>query len=829
MEPFDAREKLEPTVFPWQRVVMEKLKAIKPTSASAIQHLAIHRIQILIIFIIAILFLAGGLLLLRNFKTVEQLNQVHLTHASVSTAMVEELVQHQLPLRRIVSNLKMAVSRFAYEFELFVLEETGDIKPLEAAFKQMLLFQKKLEMNWSREFPQPPVHILRGNVNMAVGIYEEAAEFESSGFGEIYRLAQDSEMAMANLIREMAKLEELMNQAALGSAASVFKTAQKVEAEQKELGDFLHRISSQNFLTLAITFFLIVLFQTFFYLFLKKRLLKFRKTSEEISHKGDLSKRIDIFSKDEFGRLANSFNKMLKILNDTTIKKEYLDNIIHSIIDTVIVIDLDTTIKVVNQSTLDILGYEKNELLGKPVSLILPKEFSPPLLTMLSENPSGWHATKEMEIIYVTKENHHVPMLFSSAIMYADGIVQGMLFVAQDIRSRKKIELENATLQAQLQQSLKMESIGTLAGGIAHDFNNILAIIIGSSELAIEDTPEGDATHSYLAEIKKASIRAANIVKQLLRFSQKTYEELSPIDVVPVIEDAINFLRSTIPANIDIRRNFLVTESTILADPTQINQIVMNLLINASQAIEEKTGVIELSLDAIAVDDDDANFSLTSRKGKYLRIIIRDNGPGIDPLIINRIFDPYFTTKEVGKGSGMGLAVVQGIVNNMNGGIRVDSTPGQGTSFTILFETAPESPEVATDTGKSPSTGKGRILFVDDEELIVRMTCQILKRMGYRVEAKTSPTEALELFRSQPDQFDIVLTDMAMPQMTGATLSEKILAVRPDMPIIICTGYSDSVDEDKAKALGIAGFVLKPIQARELGKVIQNVLGDRAI
>jgi PAS domain S-box-containing protein len=388
----------------------------------------------------------------------------------------------------------------------------------------------------------------------------------------------------------------------------------------------------------------------------------------------------------------------------------------------------------------------------------------------------------------------------------------------------KKEQVEKRDIEAQLQQAQKMESIGTLAGGIAHDFNNIMGIIIGNTELALDDVPKWNSAYSSLEDIRKASLRAKNIVKQLLNFSRKSDQKLQPIQIALVIKDALKFLRSTIPTTINIHQNIQTAEETILADPTQINQIIMNLCINASQAMEQTGGDLSVIVKKVILDNNSAKNNSGLKSGAHVKIMISDTGPGIDPEIIDQIFDPYFTTKEVGKGSGMGLAVVHGIVKNHSGAIAVDSNLGKGTKFIIFFPLASKKAMVESNTSQDIPRGNETILFVDDEISIVKMVQRMFERLGYKVETATTPQDALEQFSLNPDHFDLVITDMTMPQMTGVKLSEKLMAIRKDIPIIICTGHSTLVDKERAKDLGLAAYVMKPINMRKTAQTIRKVL-----
>jgi PAS domain S-box-containing protein len=388
-----------------------------------------------------------------------------------------------------------------------------------------------------------------------------------------------------------------------------------------------------------------------------------------------------------------------------------------------------------------------------------------------------------------------------------------------DITDKKELE-------TRLRQAHKMEAIGTLAGGIAHDFNNMLGIILGNTELAMDDIPEWNSARLNLEEIKTASLRAKDVVRQLLSFARKTDLKRKPVKINPIVTGALKLLRSSIPTSIEIRSNISKDSGIILADPIQISQILINLCTNAAYAMEKEGGILEIGLENVTLDESIAQ-SYKSAPGRYIKLTVDDTGHGIDPEIKNRIFDPYFTTREVGKGSGMGLAVVQGIVMNHDGIISVNSEVGKGTTFNVFFPIVKREPipEITID-GDIP-TGKEVILFIDDEESLVKMGRQRLEHLGYQVESATSPLEALELFRSNPHQFDLVVTDLTMPKMTGDRLLKEILAIRPEIPVILCTGFSEKIDGEKAKEIGATGYLEKPHEKRELAKIVRKVLDGK--
>ena len=396
--------------------------------------------------------------------------------------------------------------------------------------------------------------------------------------------------------------------------------------------------------------------------------------------------------------------------------------------------------------------------------------------------------------------------------------------IITDITERKQAEEEKKKLQTQLQQAQKMKSIGTLAGGIAHDFNNILFPIVGYAEMMLDDLPEDSPHKNNTNEILQGAKRATDLVKQILTFSRQADQELKPLKVQLIIKEVLKLIRSSLPSTIEIKQHISNECGLVMADATQIHQVAMNLMTNAYHAMEDEGGKLEVTLKGVELEIDDLkDQSMTP--GAYVCLTVADTGPGMDQSVISRIFEPYFTTKEERKGTGLGLAVVHGIVKSYKGDVRVYSEPGEGTAFHVYLPAIQsESEKEEIDAVAPVQEGTERILLVDDEESIVSMETQMLERLGYHVTARTSSIEALEAFRAAPDKFDLVITDMTMPNMTGVQLSQKLMEIRSNIPIIICTGFSEQISEDKVKAIGIRRYVMKPVVMREIAKKIREVL-----
>ena len=387
----------------------------------------------------------------------------------------------------------------------------------------------------------------------------------------------------------------------------------------------------------------------------------------------------------------------------------------------------------------------------------------------------------------------------------------------------KREYVKSAKLEHQLKQAQKMEAIGILTGGIAHDFNNILGIIIGNAELALMDLNAQSPHHEELTNIKEAGVRARNIVQQLLSFSRKSVRKSTPLLLQAVIEESLTFMRSTIPSTIEIKKELSSREIIIDGDPTEIYQIIVNICTNATHAMSGG-GTLTVNLDSVQAEDTLVSTGDQPISGKYAKIVISDTGHGIPSSEIDKVFDPYFTTKDVGKGTGIGLTVVHGIVKSHHGEISVSSSADQGTTFTILLPISDDPvlanvPEVST-----PAQGGGSILFVDDEPSLLNIGHKMLEKLGYSVETFTDPIRALEQFKNNPTSYDLLITDFTMPGMTGDVLTEEVLRICPDLPVLLCTGYSELINQKQAAALGIKKYLKKPLSLRDLAKAVEETI-----
>jgi len=571
------------------------------------------------------------------------------------------------------------------------------------------------------------------------------------------------------------------------------------------------------------------------------------KNGVEIIGSGNLNHRVGTVATDEIGELSRTFDKMAENLSKTTASIDRLNKEVEErqkaerelresesrfrlLYEEAPLgyqsLDEKGHLLLVNQKWLDTLGYEREEVIGKSFGDFL----HPDWVDHFKENFPRFKAAGEIlsvEFEMVKKDGSLILAAFHGKIRSdPKGRFIQTHCVFQDITEQRKAEKDKTRLEDQLRQSQKMEAIGSLAGGIAHEFNNILGAIIGNTELAINDVPDRNPAKDCLKEIQRASLRAKDVVGQILGFARKSVFQLQPVQISPIINESLKLIRASIPATIEIRRNLSCKSDTVMADSSQINLVLLNLCANAKNAMQEEGGVLEVKLENTSLDETSASRYEDLSPGNYVKLTVRDSGHGIDPKIIDRIFEPYFTTTSLAEGTGMGLAVVHGIVKHHNGAITVASEPGKGTVFEVLFPLTEAEAEQEAGEPEALPTGNEKILFVDDEASLVKMAKRSLEMQGYRVEAKSNPVEALELVRSEPDRFDLIITDMTMPNMTGDKLAIEILSIRPDMPIILCSGFSKKIDAEKAAALGIRKYIEKPLDMSDFVGSIRKVLDE---
>jgi two-component system cell cycle sensor histidine kinase/response regulator CckA len=510
--------------------------------------------------------------------------------------------------------------------------------------------------------------------------------------------------------------------------------------------------------------------------------------------------------------------------------KRRLADIIDFLPDATLVIDRSGTVIAWNHAMEEMTGVPSSEMVGKgnyEYAIPFYGERRPILVDLILsshdilENQYKFIKREKDRIIVETdvpKVRGHKRILWGTAapIVNTQGEIVGAIESIRDTTERRELE-------TQLIRAHKMESIGTLAGGIAHDFNNILTSIIGFTDMTIHELKDPDLVQN-LGFVMKSCDRAKDLVSQILTFSRQSEQSKIPIEIDGFVKDSIKLIRSLLPRTIDIRTRINGQPSTVISDPAHIYQILMNLSANAAHAMRENGGILEIALEKIEIPGQDGITVNNLHAGNFVRISVSDTGHGISEAIIDRIFDPFFTTKPAGEGTGLGLSVVYGIVRDHGGSIEVQSAPGKGSTFHVYLPAIDSSSLPIEYLDEELPQGRERILFVDDEDSIMLLGKRMLQSLGYEVTAKSNSVEALDAFRFQPEKFDLVVTDMTMPNMTGLSLSKEILQIRPNLPIILCTGYSELVNENTFKQYGIKSFIMKPFSRKDIAKIIRQAL-----
>ena len=506
-------------------------------------------------------------------------------------------------------------------------------------------------------------------------------------------------------------------------------------------------------------------------------------------------------------------------------KQKLYKTILQTVIDGFWLCDIDGRILEVNEAYCRMSGYSEHEVLSLDIE-DLDHVFSHQEI----------HGIIEKVIIHGHDHFETRHRRKDGSVYDVEVIVQyipdegGNLFIfLRDISERVKTERINKKLQSQLHQSQKMEAIGTMAGGIAHDFNNILTVILGYAQMARAKSPEGSRIKAQMDSLFNAGKRATDLVQQILAFSRSSDRTQSAVDFYQVITEALKLIRSLIPSSIELRNELQEIKAFVMADPTELHQIILNLSINAYHAIGDEAGVLSIGSQLVNINQMDAFHNGLLTPGEYILLSVKDTGAGIEQAIINKIFDPYFTTKSMGEGTGLGLSVVHGIVSSYGGAIRVYSEKGVGTTFKIYLPTIASREEEAeiTDNSAAPQ-GSETILLVDDEELLLVMIEEMLLDLGYNVDVFSDSRKALAAFQNEPQKYDLVITDQTMPHLTGLNLAEKIKTVRMDIPIILSTGFSSAITPEKMEQLGIRECLMKPILFEKISQTVRHVLDEPA-
>jgi PAS domain S-box-containing protein len=792
------------------------------------RHLPLQMVMLFNVILLAIVILIGGVFSFLDIQSGRQMSGSNLTQVKDTSRLLTEFVDKQMPLKSLLNRQRFLIADFRNQLNLYLLVKNRETSHLEQSFARLQEQSNILESDLVPDLPVSYTDELKVHSVQIEAIMTALRSFRTTGFSEAAPILEQSGAAIDSNIRLLNEIEHYLDAQAEETTRRVLASNLQTTENAGTLANLIDNFERQYFITVLIVIVIVIIFQIAFYYILKERLGSLIQITSKISNNGGLSERVRWVSSDEIGTLAQSFNRMLDRLEsaqkEISSNEAYLDDIFHSMLNALVAINPDQTIRTVNHSLLNLLDYSEQDLTGQPISKIFPDH--PPNLCPKEyiETIDQSYIIHGEEHLFTTREGKKIPVLLSCSIIRdLSQKNRGVVCVAQDISQLKQMEQDRKKLEDQLRQSQKMEAIGTLAGGIAHDFNNILSTMQGFTWLLLADKPENSEERDYLNEIYIAGERASGLIQQILTFSRTDNQEQKPLKLSPLVKEALRFIRATIPKSIEIRQYIDPNCQAVQANATQIHQIIINLCTNALHAMKNEQGILTVSLDQVN-SQDESELKQEFPDNRFVRITVCDTGHGIRPEIKNRIFEPFFTTKEVGEGTGLGLSVVHGIVKNHHGRIFVQSEIEQGTTFQIYL---PVIDSIGQEEDKNelnmPANGDEHVLIVEDEPSLARFYEIALVHLGYKVTREKNGNNALERFKNNIHQIDVVFTDQAMPQMTGIQLGQELLKLDPNLPIILATGYKGESLKEKALSVGIRYFLEKPVNIGKLTQTIREI------
>ena len=607
-----------------------------------------------------------------------------------------------------------------------------------------------------------------------------------------------------------------------------------VQARLDELGERIQIFAVAMVILLVASFAVSLLFAAVLQRGLRRPIVELQETADRVSRERDYSARARQFGRDELGHLTESFNEMLarierreRDLHESEARYAYLLGRIDEVVFRLTI--PEGRLEFCSPGARSLFGHDSEAMVADPellLSLVHPEERDH-FDQMLRDAAAG-QVVPIIEFRIIDGQGCERTISQSNyPVCDAEGHLVSLEGLFIDVSDRVQADREREQLRTELVQAHKLEALGTLTGGIAHDFNNILGAIMGNASLALEDLPAHHPLHDTIRTILQASERAAQLTRQILAFSRQRRQEQLPVDLAEILRETLALLRASLPATISIKTHIPDGVSPVLADPTQLHQVVMNLCANAQHAMRESGGLLEIELHRRDLTADEAKRLPDLSPGPHLELAVTDTGEGIAAEAIERIFEPFFTTKPEGEGTGMGLAVVYGIVRDHGGHIAVESELGHGTTFRILLPVIAAAVQAFAEEHQGSLEGSGRVLVVDDEEMIVNLVERMLERLGYEVTGFTNPWLALEEFEKDPGAFDLILTDYTMPNLTGLDIARRVRRRRPKLPIVISTGNRDRIDRVETDALGSIRVAAKPFNLKQLGQLVRECLTEK--